>query len=660
MVVSGREWVEFRCGEVGIGSSKFSDGSLTSKSPDCAVIISHMKLNEIQIKSTCWGIFFFFFSLSFSPAVTRPSFFTKKKEKSKMQSQGETESLPSYRKRLRATAGASLTLAEPTIWELGELLSRLASRVKTPAHTGLPAFVRHIKREEEQLRSVVDECDADAVIDAVEGGPGEEKSREEEEGTERKKLRKLAGKMHGSVIFIEQACRLWSILKRCRSIVAVNQTFQSSTKETRRQAIADSASSGVPGDSFPHGKDRAMLHRELRDRGRVEVHVVDRGYEWLDIRPVSLERLARQMTDAGWGWGEHAPGDAVNEDEWESVLLAQQLRRTAAAARRNRCEYRIPRVRLVLPNVRRGANEDVDIFLDQLVRIHPHVEIIIEDAGGAFLQSEPLDLEDALNGLVGSELDGLTAVINLDHTILVDLISDITHSKLEPQEWQDRTTQAQIEQENSHQGGLMAKTLYPILRGRKLVCTREAAEHFHEVLKTVGTATECRRGHILIPYPESPSSLAVSASDLADGTQLHSLFSALSVHPPPDDVQVPVTVLPDALDFEAGIRDGRLPRLARDVARCGGFKSAKLSIYMYGWMEDVVTVTSNKEIRGQIRTWVEANRREGEEGALGPRIYRFDMTRNLLAKSATPPEWWEMGGSRLKGDSEHEAGMSMD
>lgn len=542
----------------------------------------------------------------------------------------------SYREKLHAGAATALGLVEPTIGEVRTLLARLLllPRVKVPAHTGLPAFARQLEREEKALGRCIEDDEA-----------AEQGSDDDDDEEEWVRLRKLAGRMDASVIAIEQMHQLWGILKRCRSIRAVNQTFQSSTKEARRQAIA---SNGSTQSETPQGKDRAVLHRTLKEKGRVEVHVVDNGYEWLDVRPVSLDRLARQMTDAGWGWGEYERGDAVDEEEWESVLLAKQVKRLAEAARLNRCEYRIPRVRVALPNVRRGVNEDVDVFLEQLVKIDPHVEIVIEDGGSAFLQGETPELEEVLDRLVGDELEELTPVINLDHTILIDLISDITHSKLEPQPWQARTTQLQIIEENATEGGIMAKALYPILRGRKLICTKEAAEHFHDVLRTVGTTTERQRGHLLIPNPSSSSPLAVSAAEAEDAPRLHERFCALSIHPPPSDFQIPISILPEETDFETAVRDGRLPRLALDVARCGGFKSAKLSIYMHGWTEGLVTVTSNKEIRGQIRTWVEANRREGEEAALGPRIYRFDMTRNLLAKSATPPEGWE--GDARTGD----------
>ena len=88
-------------------------------------------------------------------------------------------------------------------------------------------------------------------------------------------------------------------------------------------------------------------------------------------------------------------------------------------------------------------------------------------------------------------------------------------------------------------------------------------------------------------------------------------------------------------DIERAVQERRLPRVALDVAQASGFQSAKTSIFMYGWASGNVTLTSNKEVRGQIRTLLEANRHDDEE--MGPKIWRLDVTRNLLAKAATPP-----------------------
>lgn len=608
---------------------------------------------------------------------------------------GEPSPPPSsFRDRKLAAANTAITLAESTLAEVEQLLLRVTPQGRAPSVTGISSLVRELRKEADLLRRIVVEIrgyveddagddDGDDLRQASGGqinrdgkstpfhintkahfntmDPTSDLSPKTawQGGTREPGMTRLGNKVDASCTLVNHACLQWAIIKRCKSLRSVNQTFQASTKETRRQAVSEAVSSRSKSGEAPlgnshdinSGREKAHLHRVLKEKGRAEVHVVDDGYEWLEVRSVNLDRLARQMTDAGWGWGEHESGDTVDEDEWEGVLLARQLRRTVEAARRNRCEYRIPRVRVVLPKLRRGENADVDVFLEQLVRIDRFVEVIIEDARGDFLTREPPPLEEALENLVVDGLAGLTETINMDHTILIDLISDITHARLTSQPWQAKTTQQQIEEENSHEGGVMAKTLYPVLRGRRLVCTMEAAEHFHEVLSTVGTDTERQRGYLLVPVPsDSPFAASSPLVTTADGDEedMHRQFSSLSIHPPPPDVQIPVTVLPTPTDFDAAVADGRLPRLALDVARCGGFKSAKLSIYMHGWMGDLVTLTSNKEIRGQIRTWVEANRRVGEEEDVrGPRIFRLDATRNLLAKSATPPE--EYGGGEVGG-----------
>jgi hypothetical protein len=87
------------------------------------------------------------------------------------------------------------------------------------------------------------------------------------------------------------------------------------------------------------------------------------------------------------------------------------------------------------------------------------------------------------------------------------------------------------------------------------------------------------------------------------------------------------------------ISEGTLPQVAHDVALSSAFQSSKLSIFMYGWAAGLTTVTSNKEVRGQIRTWVETHRKHDEE--MGPQIWRLEVTRNLLAKAAQPREGWQ-------------------
>lgn len=500
------------------------------------------------------------------------------------------------RSHLLAKAKEHLFLAESSIPELETFLTLIRKKSTNPILTGIPSFLRSISNDAKTITQLIPELTAENVP-----------------------LRKLDKQLDSCFIAITQGSQHWDVLKRCNSFVAMNRNFQGSSRDNRRQKLA-----GMDLSS----REKHQRHKTLKEQGRAEVDVVDWGREWIDVRTLSADRLARQMTDSGWGWGEHERGDVVDAEEWEDVPLARQITRIVAAARMNRHEYVFPRIRVVLPKVSRG-NKDIDVLLEQLIRIDPLVNITIEDATSPFLNSPPPPFDEAVQNLMGDEMSLLTQTLNMDHTVLIDLVSDITNLSLEPQPWQAATTVAQIAEEKLH-GGLMARTLYPVLQRRELVCTREAAEHFHDVLKTVGTETERRRGRLLVPRDDD----TLPKSDAS----IRGEFCLMSIHPPPPNVQIPIKIIPETWDtpsIATAVAQGRLPGVALDVARYSNFKPPKLSIYVHGWATGMVTVTSNKEISGQIRTLVEDNRRD--EGEKGPRIWRVDVTRNLLAKSATPP-----------------------
>lgn len=486
-------------------------------------------------------------------------------------------------------------LAKQMLPEVELFLTKLQEvKGKYAASTGLPTFIRNLQRDCKTLSTMV--------------------SALSQPGLDAEGIKLHARKLEPSVHAVSHADTQWQVLKRCRSFVAMNQAFQGSTRDTRQREVAQMKITG---------KEKEKMHRLMKEQGRIEVDVVDSGKEWVAIKALQPERLAQQMTDSGWGWGEHESGELVDEEEWEDVPLAKFVKRLVAAARKNRCEYRVPRVRLVLPNIKSGENEDLDIFLHQLVTMDPLVEVVIEDMRGPLLMTPPPSLDVAIDNLLPDELEGLTETLNLDHTILIDLISDLTHAKLEPQAWQAPTTRSQIEEENRSEGGLMAKVLYPVLRGRKLVCTHEAAGHFHDVLRTVGTATERERGRLIVPFDEDARA--------ASPASIRSAFQALSIHALPEDVTLPVQILSEPWTqptIDSAVEKGRLPPEALEVARLSAFRPAKLSIFMYGWAEGLATVTSNREVAGQVRTWV------GD--GVGPLIWRVGVTRNLLAKNASP------------------------
>ncbi|KAG5999436.1 hypothetical protein E4U21_006816 [Claviceps maximensis] len=503
-----------------------------------------------------------------------------------------------------ALAHKTVLVSQPLISEVEELLIRLSMRFKTPATTGVPMFLRSLKNSHAMAKQAVDELSSSEQV------PGDA-------------LQRASRRVDCCAVDLSRAATHWSVLKRCHSLVAVNQAFQGSARASRREEI-----SKMPNLT---SRQKELTHRTMKQQAKVEVHVVAGGAEWVHVSTLQPDRLARQMSDCGWSWGEHQARDVVDEDEWGDIPLTKQIKRLVAATKINRHEYRVPRLRIVMPNIG-DDNVDINVLLEQFTRLDPSVHMVVEQRNGTFLRTPPPSFEDAIGNLVGSELDGLTETLNLDHSILVDLISDITHLRLDPEPWQADTTRAQIEEEAEH-GGLMAKMLYPLLQGRKLVCTLEAAEHFHQVLRTVGTASEKERGKLLVPFgQESP---LYNDNTVVSREAIRARFQQLSIYDIPPSVQLPVTVMTECWTEEAIQRDFAalsLPDVALEVVRHCDFKSAKLSVFMYGWASGNVTLTSNKEIKAQFKTLIETHRRRDDD--YGPSIWRVDVTRNLLAKSA--------------------------
>lgn len=521
--------------------------------------------------------------------------------------------------------------------ELEALVAAIRPTTKSLSATGVPSAIRDLNADLTTLQWLTEQLST-------------------AEALSKETLDKLAKKLEVGT-FVSQCVARWNIVKRCRSFVALKRTFQSTTKQDRQRIISqkllvDDSSNNGNGDSSNNNNissgssrnaaEKSEMHRTIREQAKAEVIVVDRGAEWLDIRWITADKLARQMTDCGWAWGDYQPGDVVEADEWQDMPFAKQARRVIAAARLNRHEYRIPRVHLVLPNLSRGVNEDIDVLLEQFTHTDPAVPVTISDATSPFLTipPSPPDLSTAINNLASDDMDLLTSTLNMEHTILVDLVSDLTHVRLRPQPWHSRTTREQIADENSHPHGVMARRLYPLLRGRHLVCTHEAAVHFHDMLTTVGTPSERERGRLVVPFFEPERSSPPST--------LRSRFVAMSAHTLPSDVQFPVEILPakpawDLNTVKTAVDEGKLPAVAWDVAQRGRLKSSRFSTFLYGWAERVATLTSNKEIRAHLKTWVEEGRTADDE--TGPQVWCVDITRNLLAKSAWPPDGWTGEGN---------------
>lgn len=357
--------------------------------------------------------------------------------------------------------------------------------------------------------------------------------------------------------------------------------------------------------------------------------VVEDGTEWLKVFNLTEKKLIYQMAQEGWHPDDSSDGgdsDDSDDDENSGITIIKSTKQLVQAARLNRCNTRIPRLHIVLPNLTRGRVDAIDKILDRVRslgvsrRQEGNVEIVVDCANSAFLQKPMPSLEQAfMNMFRDTNLDRLTPVLNLELTVILSLVSDIAHAEIEPKEWFSRQTLAHIDDEK-HAPGVRLQTVYSALRGRRLECTQEVAREVCNVVYDLGTEMTRERTLVLFgredlrdgldkprrrvvsPGHDSGNSNGTGIQDSSDAEQevrrssLVSRFRQLSKYPVPDDLQLPVQIVGedefDHKEYEALIAQNKLPPVAAGVwAKLD--RSYNRSCHLWGWLQDITTVSAN-------------------------------------------------------------------
>lgn len=351
--------------------------------------------------------------------------------------------------------------------------------------------------------------------------------------------------------------------------------------------------------------------------------VVENGTEWVKVSVVTEKKLIYQMAQEGWN-----PDDSTDEESDESdgentgigiVKTASQL---IKAARSNCCNTRIPRVRLVLPNLTEGRVEAIDKLLGRIrclgasKRQEGDVEILVDCSNSQFLETPIPPLELAFANLFrDTNLDRLTSTVNLELTILISLASDIAHAEIEPKEWYSMQTMSHLEDE-AHAPGARLQVVYSALKGRRLECTHEVAREFCNIVDDLGTETTKARAAIMfgwkdvqegirilrrseIPLANGSGNDTITPSDqpdLAESKNLIEEWQKLSIYPVPEGLQFPVRVIEEDIfddkDYASLIRAGKLPPVASKVWEKLD-RPYNRSCHLWGWMQDITTVSAN-------------------------------------------------------------------
>lgn len=416
----------------------------------------------------------------------------------------------------------------------------------------------------------------------------------------------------------------WDAIKRCHGLVALRRQFP----------LGGSASS-------------------KRLSPAVDA-VVQNGAEWLKVSVLNERKLIRQMAEEGWhpddsedessSAGSDDDDDDDDADDGNATSIVGIATQLVRAARLNRCRSSPPRVRIYLPNIVEGSAAEVDKLLGKVRRAgiakggQRPVEIIVDCAGSAFAQTPVPPLETALANLFrNTQLDRLTPTLNLELTLLISLVSDITHGRIEVKPWYGTQVISHIKDEE-HAPGTRLRDLYAAVGSRHLVCTEDVMREFSNVIEDLGTPATKERAAILLgrtgeegtASPESP-----------DG--LRSKFRQLSVYPVPDDLQLPIRAV-SASDFDASresvasmIEAGKLPGVARHVFDKLD-RQYHRACYLYGWANGITTVSANSLTVQQIYAVI--NEYDNGGGSTAPDMFCAPLAIGLNTVRPCPEDRW--------------------
>lgn len=336
------------------------------------------------------------------------------------------------------------------------------------------------------------------------------------------------------------------------------------------------------------------------------------GAEWVKVSTATEKRLLFDLAKAGW-MGESSGSDSDEREEEEDddadEGLLKQAKCLLKASRATRVRYRHPRIRIVLPKIRKGTTKEVDQLLDQITNM------------GVTLQTSedmqaPLPLGQILPRLAGDPFQEFSKVLNIDCTILLAIVSDLSHSRVAAEDWHHKAIVRQIEMEKKDQ--LLPNTLWPAFGARKMLCSRQAAERMHEIVATIGTESEKYRSMLLL---EGESTAHLTREERIAEFQKHSEYVV------PEDWQLPI------VQVECDLEDIRrwLPEIAESAM--DEMSVINKSVFLYGWKEGLTTISSNRAVAKEIESAVENNRQNEEDK--GPDVWLCPMARSLVGKEKT-------------------------
>lgn len=339
--------------------------------------------------------------------------------------------------------------------------------------------------------------------------------------------------------------------------------------------------------------------------------VADDGLEWVKICTTSEKNLILEMAKAGLVWGDDSEEEEIELEDEDSGLLkiAKGLLRASKA---NRIRYKAPHIRVIFTRIRDGCSKDVDRLLNQIralgITLQTADQMPQVPALTDCLSQIPVEISHGFSTVL---LDSFTDVLNLDCTIMIALISDMSHAQIPQRDWFNAYVTYQIEKEKEEL--FLPNTLWPLISSRKLVCTTECAERLKSIVGTMGSESEKARHRLLMDVPADTTSREERLQEF----QKHSTYKV------PKDLHLPISVV--EVDILAAI--SKLPKSAGILSKT--LSPLNQSMFFYGWVSGNTTVTTNGVRAKEIERAVEEHR--CSDGERGPDVWLFSSVRSLVA-----------------------------
>jgi len=420
------------------------------------------------------------------------------------------------------------------------------------------------------------------------------------------------------------------------------------------------------------GTDEFRIPRSDREVVTIDICAAH-GAKWIKVftknqRWLAMDLAKEGLVDVGEESGsdgdenDTAAPDAVEAlEELKLVKMAREFL-TAARTTRVRPLHRHPEVYFVLPKIERGVSADVDAVLEYVEnlgitvttadRLEPrthHLETFTHHAQptASAAAAAASDLQSTFSKILTARVPSpLSQTLNIDTTILIALISDISHLKSStitiPTHYNGRASKTDIlaQMASEELDPLLPGHIYPVLKGRKLVCTRAAESHLKGIVRIMGSKREAARSGVLF----SAASGNGDGKGGRDAAGVMREFGRNSVHGVPEDLMLPIEVVedgsedggsdptPSPLDVEVMRRMADQPRLS----------ALNRSVFFHGWKEGMTTVSLNRVVSEWLERAVDGVLDEVEVesdctgdiavpgGFVGPRVLVCGRERSLL------------------------------